>query len=81
MEVEEVFFLRAEDGRFVHFWGLEDSLARMRQLVSYNREPELLRTPLLGTMVNTVLPNRTACCHQGLRTHAMELPSGLGLFP
>ena len=32
MEVEEVFFLRAESGRFVDFWGLEDSLGRMRQL-------------------------------------------------
>ena len=32
MEVEEVFFLRAEGGRFVEFWGLEDSLGRMRQL-------------------------------------------------
>jgi predicted ester cyclase len=32
MEVEEVFFLRAEDGKFVAFWGLEDSLERMRQL-------------------------------------------------
>jgi hypothetical protein len=32
MEVEEVFFVRAEDGRFVDFWGLEDSLGRMRQL-------------------------------------------------
>lgn len=32
MEVEEVFFLRAEDGRFVAFWALEDSLKRMRQL-------------------------------------------------
>jgi predicted ester cyclase len=32
MEVEEVFFLRAEDGRFVDFWGLEDSMGRMRQL-------------------------------------------------
>ena len=32
MEVEEVFFLRAEDGRFVDFWALEDSLSRMRQL-------------------------------------------------
>lgn len=32
MDVEEVFFLRAEGGRFVEFWGLEDSLGRMRQL-------------------------------------------------
>jgi predicted ester cyclase len=32
MEVGEVFFLRAKDGRFVDFWGLEDSLGRMRQL-------------------------------------------------
>ena len=32
MEVEEVFFLRAEEGRFVEFWALEDSLSRMRQL-------------------------------------------------
>ena len=32
MEVEEVFFLRAEDGAFVDFWALEDSLGRMRQL-------------------------------------------------
>jgi predicted ester cyclase len=32
MEVEEVFFLRAEGDRFVEFWGLEDSLGRMRQL-------------------------------------------------
>ena len=32
MEVEEVFFVRAEDGRFVDFWGLEDSLGRLRQL-------------------------------------------------
>lgn len=32
MEVEEVFFVRAEGGTFVDFWGLEDSLGRMRQL-------------------------------------------------
>ena len=31
MEVEEVFFLRVEEGKFVDFWGLEDSLNRMRQ--------------------------------------------------
>jgi predicted ester cyclase len=33
MDVEEVFFVRAEGGRFVDFWALEDSLGRMRQLV------------------------------------------------
>jgi predicted ester cyclase len=32
MDVQEVFFLRAEDGKFVDFWGLEDNLGRMRQL-------------------------------------------------
>ena len=32
MEVEEVFFLRVEDEKFVDFWALEDSLGRMRQL-------------------------------------------------
>ena len=32
MEVDEVFFLQVEDGEFVDFWGLEDSLNRMRQL-------------------------------------------------
>ncbi len=32
MEVEEVFFLRVGDGKFVDFWALEDSLNRMRQL-------------------------------------------------
>jgi predicted ester cyclase len=32
MEVEEVFFLRAEDGKFVDFWALEDSMGRVRQL-------------------------------------------------
>jgi predicted ester cyclase len=32
MEVAEVIFLRVEDGKFVDFWALEDSLDRMRQL-------------------------------------------------
>jgi predicted ester cyclase len=32
MEVEEAYFLRAADGKFVDFWALEDSLGRMRQL-------------------------------------------------
>ena len=31
MEVE-VFFVRAEDGQFVDYWALEDSMGRMRQL-------------------------------------------------
>ncbi len=32
MEVDEMSFFRVEDGKFVYFWGLEDSLNRMRQL-------------------------------------------------
>ena len=32
MAVEEVFFLRAEDGRFMDFWALEDGMGRMHQL-------------------------------------------------
>ena len=38
MEVDEVYFLRVEDGKFIDFWGLEDDLARLRQL-------GLLRSP------------------------------------
>ena len=32
MEVDEVYLLRVEDGKFVDLWGLEDDLNRMRQL-------------------------------------------------
>ena len=32
MEVEEVFFLRADDGKFLDFWALEDGMGRLRQL-------------------------------------------------
>jgi predicted ester cyclase len=32
IDVQEVFFVRVEDGKFVDFWGLEDSLGRLRQL-------------------------------------------------
>lgn len=31
-EVDEVFFLRVKDGRFVDFWSLEDNRTRSRQL-------------------------------------------------
>ena len=31
-EVDEVFFLRVDGGRFVEYWGLEDNLERLRQL-------------------------------------------------
>ncbi len=31
-EVDEVFFLRIKDGRFIAYWGLEDNLTRLRQL-------------------------------------------------
>jgi predicted ester cyclase len=31
-EVDEVFFFRVREGRFVEYWGLEDNLTRMRQL-------------------------------------------------
>jgi predicted ester cyclase len=31
-KVNEVYFLRVRDGKFVEFWGMEDNLGRMRQL-------------------------------------------------
>ena len=42
MEVEEVFFLRVEDGKFVDFWALEDSMSRLRQLglMTSSKRPE-----------------------------------------
>jgi predicted ester cyclase len=51
IEVEEVFFVRAEDGRFVDFWGLEDSLGRLQQLGLLppgSRTSENLSSPTLG---------------------------------
>lgn len=32
MRVEEAFFFRVREGKFVAFWALEDGLGRMRQL-------------------------------------------------
>jgi len=32
MEVDEVYFLRVENGKFVEFWGVADNFTRMRQL-------------------------------------------------
>jgi predicted ester cyclase len=46
MDVEEVFFLRVEDGKFVDFWGLEDSLGRLRQLGLVPRGRRTSQNPL-----------------------------------
>jgi predicted ester cyclase len=51
MDVEEVFFLRVEDSKFVDFWGLEDSLGRLRQLGLLPRAAAGSRTPRGGTRV------------------------------
>jgi predicted ester cyclase len=31
-KVDEVYFLRAKDGKFVEYWGMEDNLGRLHQL-------------------------------------------------
>ncbi len=59
MEVEEVFFLRVEDAKFVDFWRLEDSLNSMRQLVliSCLRLPaRACRDVLRGPRTNALNP-------------------------
>ena len=51
MEVEEVFFLRAEGGRLAEFWGLEDSpWAGCGSSASFRKSGELPRTLLLETV-------------------------------
>ena len=57
MEVEEVFFLRAEGGKFVDFWGLENSMggwgssdSSRHRSVEGQGPCELRRTPLLETV-------------------------------
>lgn len=45
-KVDEVYFLRVRDGKFVEFWGMEDNLGRLRQL---GIDPNLLyRAPAEG---------------------------------
>ena len=48
--VDEVFFLRAEGGKFVDFWALEDSMERMDQLelIPSPPSPGLKRWTLSG---------------------------------
>jgi predicted ester cyclase len=43
-EVDEVFFLRVEGGRFVSFWALEDTHARSRQLDLTGRQSDRRRS-------------------------------------
>jgi predicted ester cyclase len=46
-EVDEVYFLRVGDGKFVEFWGLEDNLTRMRQLGLIPPRPGVLARVLI----------------------------------
>jgi predicted ester cyclase len=47
MEVDEVYFLKVENGKFVEFWGLEDNLTRMRQLGLLPPRPGVLARVLI----------------------------------
>ena len=46
-EVDEGYFLRVENGKFAEFWGLEDNLTRMRQLVLLPPRPRVLARVLI----------------------------------
>ena len=46
-EVDEVYFLRVENGKVAEFWGLEDNLARMRQLGLLPPRPGVLARGLI----------------------------------
>jgi predicted ester cyclase len=46
-EVDEVYFLRVENGKFVEFWGLEDNMTRMRQLGLLPPRPAVLARGLI----------------------------------
>ena len=46
-EVDEVYFLRVENGNFAEFWGLDDNLTRMRQLSLLPPRPGVLARVLI----------------------------------
>jgi predicted ester cyclase len=66
MEVEEVFFLWVEDGKFVDFWALEDRLGRMRQL-------GLLPSRTGGSKKPT-LPNRQSASRLRTTVYSIAAP-------